>query len=93
MENKLINLHNRLFIELERLQDDDSYKNEDGTLNQDMIDAACVRADKVISVSDTIMNLQRLQLQAVQMAHNMGMVVKLPDVLGIEEDTTRGRWR
>ena len=85
MKNKMIDLHNALFAELERLQDDDSYKNEDGTLNKDMVEAACLRADKVVSVSDKIMDLQRLQLQTVTTAYKMGYKPKMPETLGIEE--------
>ena len=85
MNTKLSDLNNILFAELEALQSDGMFENEDGSLKREAVELACMRADKVCDVSGKIIELQRIQLDAVKTAHDMGLYVKMPDVLGIEE--------
>lgn len=85
MNTKLSDLNNILFAELEFLQADGAFEDENGNLKREEIELACMRSDKVCDVSGKIIELQRIQLDAVKTAHNMGLYVKMPDVLGIEE--------
>lgn len=85
MKNKMMDLHNALFAELETLQDTDSFYDEDGTLNKAKAELAIKRADAVNDVAGRIMDLARIQLDAVKTAHNMGMVMQMPETFGIKE--------
>ena len=85
MKNKMADLHNALFMELETLQDEDSFKGEDGKVDTAKVELAIKRADAVSGVAGKIMELQRLQLDAVKMAFSNGINVKMPETLGIEE--------
>ena len=85
MRNKMIDLHNALFAELEALQDEESYRDAEGNFDKARAEAACRRAEKVSEVAGKIMDLQRLQLDVVKTAYDNGIDVKIPDVLGIEE--------
>lgn len=85
MKNKLIDLHNALFVELETLQDTDSYTNDDGSYNKEAMEIACMRADKVNEVAGKIIELQNLQLKAAMMMEDRGIKVKVSELLGIEE--------
>ena len=85
MKNKMADLHNALFMELETLQDEDSFKGEDGKVDTAKVELAIKRADAVSGVAGKIMELQRLQLDAVKMAFSNGINVKMPEILGIEE--------
>lgn len=94
MKNKMIDLHNALFVELETLQDTASFYDEDGTLNKEKAEYAIKRADAVSDVAGKIMDLTRLQLDAVKAANSMGIVTKMPETLGIiEEKPLLGRTR
>lgn len=83
MKNKMIDLHNALFQELECLQDEESFKDEEGNIDSAKVELAIKRADKVSDVAGKIMELQRLQLDAVKIAINNGFEVEFPETLGI----------
>jgi hypothetical protein len=89
MKNKMIDLHNALFAELESLQDEDSFRNEDGEIDNAKVELAIKRADKVSDVAGKIMELQRLQMDVVKMAFDNGINVKIPETLGIEDNTKK----
>ena len=84
MRNK-IDLHNALFAELEALQDEDSFKDENGNIDNAKVEIAIKRADAVNSIAGRITELTRLQLDAVRVADNMGMPIQLPETLGAKE--------
>ncbi len=86
MNNKLSDLNNILFAELEALQADGHFEKEDGSLDMQAYEAAFKRADKVCHISSQIIDLHRLQLDAVKKADDMGIVMNLPDTLGLTED-------
>jgi len=85
MRNKIIDLHNALFAELESLQDEDSFKDENGNIDNTKIELAIKRADAVSGIAGRIMDLTRIQLEAVRIADNMGMPIQLPETLGAQE--------
>lgn len=85
MKNKMIDLHNALFVELETLQDEDSFKDDDGKINMDKVEIAIKRADKVSDIASKIIDLQNLQLNAYKLAIYSGANVNFPETLGIEE--------
>lgn len=85
MKNKMEDLHNALFAELETLQDEDSFRDESGNIDKAKVELAIRRADAVSGVAGKIMELARIQLDAVRLAENMGMSAELPDTLGIKE--------
>ncbi len=85
MRNKIIDLHNALFAELEALQDEDSFKDENGNIDNTKVEIAIKRADAVNSIAGRIAELTRLQLDAVRVADNMGMSIQLPETLGAKE--------
>lgn len=89
MKNKMIDLHNALFAELESLQDEDSFRNEDGEIDNAKVELAIKRADKVTDVAGRIMEIQRLQLDVVKMAFDNGISIKIPETLGIEDNTKK----
>lgn len=89
MKNKMIDLHNALFAELESLQDEDSFRNEDGEIDNAKVELAIKRADKVTDVAGRIIELQRLQMDVVKMAFDNGISVKIPEILGIEDNTKK----
>lgn len=85
MKNKMIDLHNALFAELEALQDEDSFYDEDGKFNREKAELAIKRADSENEVAGKIMDLARLQLDAVKTAKSVGFTMKIPETFGIEE--------
>lgn len=89
MKNKMIDLHNALFAELESLQDEDSFRNEEGEIDNAKVELVIKRADKVTDVAGKIMELQRLQMDVVKMAFDNGISVKIPETLGIEDNTKK----
>ncbi len=64
MKNKLIDLNNHLFAQLERLSDED--------LTIEQIETEVKRADAIVSVSDQIMRGADLQLKAVKLMAEHG---------------------
>lgn len=85
MKNKMDDLHNHLFAQLERLS-------EEG-LSEEDIDREVKRADALVSVSDTIISGQKLRLDAAKLfaQHGAAILPHLPAIGGnakqIEGDT------
>jgi len=75
MKNKLIDLNNHLFAQLERLSDEDVRGDE---LNEEI-----GRAKSVSNVVAQIINNANLALKA-QMAINDGLIKRVPQMLGVE---------
>lgn len=65
-QNKLTDLNNHLFEEMERLMDDD--------LSEEDMKKEIKRANAITSVSNQIISNMRLQTEIVQMACDMGDV-------------------
>lgn len=93
MKNKMIDLHNALFAELEALQDNESFYDDDGNLDKEKAELAIKKADMVNNVAGKIMDLARLQIDAVKTARSMGMVMKIPETFGIEEVKDGNAWK
>ena len=72
MKNKLTDLNDHLFAQLERLGDED--------LSQDDIEKEVKRADAVVAVADAIIANANTHLKAVQLlaTHGDGMMKVLP---------------
>jgi len=81
MKNKLIDLNNHLFAQMERLSDED--------LKGDELNEEIGRAKSVSNVAAQIINNANLALKA-QMAINDGLIKRSPEMLGVvsgvEED-------
>jgi len=67
MKNKLDDLNNYLFEQIEKLNDDD--------LTQEELDLAIQKADKIADISRVIIQNQALQLNAVKAAAEYGIFV------------------
>lgn len=63
-KNKLMDLNDHLFMQLERLNDED--------LNSDQIEQEAKRAEAIVSVADQIVRNAALQLDAVKVLANHG---------------------
>lgn len=70
MKNKLTDLNDHLFAQLERLTDE--------KLSGEAIDTEIRRATSVIQVADTIVLNARLQLDACKLVAEHGDRIKLP---------------
>lgn len=70
MKNKLTDLNDHLFAQLERLSDE--------TLSQEEIDREVKRAEAVVRVADCIVSNASVQLKAVQIAADHGGFVEVP---------------
>ena len=70
MKNKLTDLNDHLFAQLERLSDE--------SLTPEQIEKEVVRAQAVVQVADCIVANAGVQLQAVQLAAEHGGFVKVP---------------
>lgn len=79
MKNKLTDLNDHLFAQLERLSEED--------LTADQIEQECKRADAIVAVSDQILNGANTQLKAATLIANHGdrFAKMLPSVSGAEE--------
>lgn len=64
MKNKLMDLNDHLFMQMERLGDED--------LTPEQIETEAQRADAMVSVSDQIISGASLQLKAVQLVADHG---------------------
>lgn len=76
MKNKLTDLHDHLFAQLERLSDED--------LTEEEIDKEVKRADAIVLISDQIVSGQRLRLSAAKLyaQHGDRILPMLPAVGG-----------
>lgn len=70
MKNKLTDLNDHLFAQLERLSDE--------SLSAEEIAKEVTRAQAVVSVADCIVANAGVQLKAVQLAADHGGFVKVP---------------
>lgn len=79
MKNRLTDLNDYLFAQLERLADED--------LSPDKIEAEIKRADAIVQVADTIVVNARLQLDACKLVaeHGTGFGKNLPMLAGSTE--------
>jgi len=77
MKNKLINLNDHLFAQLERLSDEN--------LTGDKLTEEINRAKSVSGVASQIIGNARLALDA-QIAINEGLIQSPPQMLGIEHE-------
>ena len=80
MKNKLTDLNNHLFAQLERLS-------EEG-LSAEQIETEVKRADAIVAVSDQIFSTASLQLKAVQILANHGDRFKQPLATMIEDKSS-----
>ena len=77
MKNKLINLNDHLFEELERLNNEE--------LKGDELEEERKRAKSIANIAQTIINNGELALKAVKHYDEYGKE-KIPDILQIGED-------
>ena len=70
MKNKLTDLNDHLFAQLERLSDE--------SLSADEISKEVTRAQAIVDIADCIVANASVQLQAVQLAADHGSFVKVP---------------
>ncbi|MBJ2150666.1 hypothetical protein [Paracoccus sp. IB05] len=64
MKNKLSDLNNHLFAQLERLADEN--------LTSEQLDAEVKRAEAIVSVADQVTSNAELQLRAAKLFHDHG---------------------
>jgi len=64
MKNRLTDLNDHLFMQLERLSDEDQ--------SAEQIEAEIKRAEAIVQVSDQIVGNSRLQLQAAKLVAEYG---------------------
>ncbi len=81
MKNKLTDLNNHLFAQLERLS-------EEG-LTPEQIEQECQRTDAIVDVSDQILQIANTQLKAATLIANHGdrFAKMLPAIGGTEQAT------
>jgi hypothetical protein len=70
VKNKLTDLNDHLFAQLERLADED--------LTPEQIEKEVTRAQAVVAVADCIVSNAGVQLKAVQLAADHGSFIKVP---------------
>lgn len=70
MKNKLTDLNDHLFAQLERLSDE--------SLSPEEIEKEVKRAEAVVAVADCIVSNAGVQLRAVQLVADHGGIVKIP---------------
>jgi hypothetical protein len=75
MKNKLTDLNDHLFAQLERLSVDD--------LTPEAIQAEVQRSIAIVQVADTIVTNARLQLDAVKLVASGAVNVRLPATLAL----------
>jgi len=68
MKNKLIDLNNYLFEQIEKLNDDD--------LTQEQLSQQISKAETISKISKTIIETAQLQLDAIKVAADNGVVQK-----------------
>jgi len=80
MKNKMSDLNNYLFAQLERLDDEE--------ITDDELDAVINRGNAIADISAQIIAAGNLQLKAVKLAQEAGVPVDTPALLGL---TVEGR--
>ena len=75
MKNKLSDLNNHLFAQLERLSDED--------LTMEQIDKEVIRGRAINEVAKTVVDNAKLVLEAAKLKDNC-VIDAIPDVIGIE---------
>lgn len=75
MKNKLSDLNNHLFAQLERLSDED--------LTMEQIDKEVIRGRAINEVAKTVVDNAKLVLEAAKLKDNC-VIDAVPDVIGIE---------
>lgn len=85
MKNKLTDLNDHLFAQLERLSEED--------LSQEQIEQECKRADAIVDVSDQILSIANTQLKGATLLANHGdrFAKMLPSIGGTSEATAAPR--
>ena len=81
MKNKLNDLNNYLFAQLERL-DDESITGEE-------LNTVIERGKAMTDVAAQIIANSNLQLKAAQIAYEMGIKAPLPTLLGLTENNKK----
>ncbi|MAC81464.1 MAG: hypothetical protein CML66_25775 [Rhodobacteraceae bacterium] len=78
-KNKLTDLNNHLFAQLERLSDE--------SLTPEQIEQEAKRAEAIVAVSDTITRNADLQLKAAKLfaEHGQGVLPMLPQIGKVSE--------
>lgn len=76
MKNKLSDLNNHLFAQLEKLGEED--------LKGDKLDAEIERAKAISSISKQIVESSKLTLEAAKFVNGEGLGNRLPESFGIE---------
>lgn len=74
-KNKMVDLNDHLFMQLERLNDDD--------LKDDKLKAEIARAKAMSGIANQIINNARVSVDAAK-AFNEGLIKRFPAMLGIE---------
>lgn len=79
MKNKLSDLNNHLFAQLERLSDED--------LSGDKIDQEVERAKAIVGVADQIIGTASLQFKAAELVarHGRGVADMIPESMGVRQ--------
>jgi hypothetical protein len=77
MKNKLTDLHNHLFMQLERLGDED--------IGGEKLAEEIDRAKAMTGVSSQILNIASLSIKAAELMHESGKEVDLPKMLMLTE--------
>ncbi|WP_421907090.1 hypothetical protein [Mameliella sp.] len=74
MKNKLTDLNNHLFAQLERLSDE--------KLDADKIETECKRAESIVQIADQITANAELQLKAAKLfaEHGQAVLPMLPQI-------------
>lgn len=81
MKNKLTDLTNHLFAQIERLSDED--------LSAEKIEQECQRADAIVDLSDQILQVANTQLKAATLLANHGdRFAKMMPAIGGTETAT-----
>jgi len=79
MKNKLQDLNDHLFAQLERLSDE--------TLTEEQIQKETVRTEAIVSVASKIVDNASVQLKAMQLVADHAGRVQMPNFLSIENRT------
>ena len=82
MKNKLTDLNDHLFAQLERLSDED--------IKGEELDEAIKRGSAIAEIAEQVISSNTLQLKAVSMAYDMGLNAKPVALLQIVGDENSG---